>query len=46
MKQKARPNVEKRAYTPPVMLASEVRKAADSVCGWYTQCGKQVKCRS
>lgn len=36
----------KQAYQMPAMLASQVRSASGNVCGWYTQCGKQVKCRS
>lgn len=37
---------EKKTYTAPAMLASEAKSASGNVCGWYTQCGKQVKCRS
>lgn len=36
----------KKTYETPRMLASSVRSAAQSVCGWYTQCGKDVKSRS
>lgn len=37
--------VKKKAYEAPRMTASQVKTAAQSVCGWYTQCGSQVKCR-
>lgn len=35
-----------KTYNKPVCLKSEVRSASKSVCGWYTQCGEQVKQRS
>ena len=37
---------DKKPFVSPRLLASERRTAAQSVCGWYTQCGKQVKSRS
>lgn len=37
---------EKKPFVSPRMIAFDRRTAAQSVCGWYTQCGKQVKSRS
>lgn len=35
-----------KEYVRPQMLAAGIKDSASHVCGWYTQCGKQVKCRS
>lgn len=37
---------EKKAYQKPVILLSTKRIAAKNICGWYTTCGSQVKCRN
>lgn len=33
----------KKTYVRPAMMASSIHCAANSVCGWFTQCGAQVK---
>lgn len=36
----------KKTYTKPACIQSQVRSASKSVCGWFTQCGEQVRQRS
>lgn len=36
----------KEKYQQPKITAMEVCSASGNVCGWYTQCGEQVKQRS
>ena len=34
-----------KVYRKPVCIKCEACSASKSVCGWYTQCGEQVKSR-
>lgn len=38
-------NIGKKLYHQPALVASNRFTASMSVCGWFTQCGKYVKCR-
>lgn len=41
-----RENKAKKLYHRPQLIASERAAASNNVCGWFTQCGKQVQYRS